>query len=216
MHCSAKSRKIPVRIILAILMCFTLFCVSAQAAQVPGDGNAVDGTIRDVAADQIAKGAQITTAPSIFDTSHTPGDGQITSVHVSSSAPLKTSTTTDSPVLVCGSGKASISHTSQPMEYIPRKGSSLGMFVTTGYCLCEECSGGFGLTYSGTVPQARHTISADISLFPIGTRLMIDDIIYTVEDIGSNVTGDHIDIYYDNHEEAMAHGKQTEEVFTVE
>lgn len=90
------------------------------------------------------------------------------------------------------------------------------MFVTTGYCICEECSGGFDLTYSGTVPQARHTISADITRFPIGTRLMIHDIIYTVEDIGSNVIGEHIDIYYDNHEDAVAHGKQIEEVFMVE
>ena len=56
----------------------------------------------------------------------------------------------------------------------------------------------------------------DISLFPIGTRLIIGDIVYTVEDIGSNVIGEHIDIYYDNHEEAMNHGKQLQEVFTVQ
>lgn len=96
------------------------------------------------------------------------------------------------------------------------KGRSLGMFTTTGYCTCDKCGGGSGLTYSGTVPKANHTISADISIYPIGTRLMIDDIIYTVEDIGSSVKGNWIDIYYDNHAAAVAHGMKTQEVFAVE
>ena len=95
------------------------------------------------------------------------------------------------------------------------RGTSLGMFRTTGYCNCDSCCPGSKLTYSGTVPQAGHTISADISLFPIGTRLMIDDIIYTVEDIGSSVVGNKLDIYYATHEEAEGHGVQEKEVFTV-
>lgn len=96
-----------------------------------------------------------------------------------------------------------------------KKGVSLGMFTTTGYCNCEKCSGGHNLTYSGTVPQAAHTISADLSIYPIGTKLMIDDVIYTVEDMGSSVNGNWIDIYYSSHDEAVAHGMNTQEVFTV-
>ncbi len=95
------------------------------------------------------------------------------------------------------------------------QGESLGMFTTTGYCNCELCSGGSGLTYSGTVPQANHTIAADINLFPLGTKLMIDGIVYTVEDIGSDVGGNKIDIYYADHSEAVAHGTKTQEVFRV-
>lgn len=96
------------------------------------------------------------------------------------------------------------------------KGESLGIFTTTGYCTCTSCcSSGWTLTYSGTVPKANHTISADISLYPIGTRLMIDDVIYTVEDIGGHVEGNWLDIYYDTHDNAVAHGKQEQEVFTV-
>lgn len=95
------------------------------------------------------------------------------------------------------------------------KGISLGMFTTTGYCNCAICSGGFNLTYSGTVPKARHTISADLSVFPIGTRLMINDVVYTVEDMGSGVTDNKLDIYYDNHADALAHGRRQLEVFTV-
>lgn len=93
---------------------------------------------------------------------------------------------------------------------------SLGMFVTTGYCNCEICCpSGSSLTYSGTVPQVNRTISADISRFPIGTRLMINGIIYTVEDIGSDVKGDKIDIYYATHQEAYDHGVLQAEVFAV-
>lgn len=93
--------------------------------------------------------------------------------------------------------------------------ASLGMFTTTGYCNCELCSGGSLLTYSGTTPQPQHTISADINLYPIGTKLMMDDIIYTVEDIGSSIVGNKLDIYYATHEEAIAHGMQQKEVFAV-
>lgn len=97
----------------------------------------------------------------------------------------------------------------------PRKGKSLGMFTTTGYCNCPICSSGSGKTYSGTVPQANHTISADINVFPIGTKLMINDIVYTVEDIGGDVDGRKLDIYYAFHDEALDHGRKTEEVFEV-
>ncbi len=97
-----------------------------------------------------------------------------------------------------------------------RKGASLGTHVTTGYCTCELCSGGWGRTYSGTIPQANRTVSADIRIYPIGTKLIIGDVLYTVEDIGDNVVGNHIDIYYDNHAAAEGHGKQTAEVFLAE
>lgn len=93
--------------------------------------------------------------------------------------------------------------------------TSLGIFTTSGYCGCELCSSEFGLTYSGTVPQAKHTIAADLSILPIGTRVRIGDIIYTVEDTGSGIVGKWIDIYYDDHELAEAHGLKEQEVFLV-
>ena len=68
-------------------------------------------------------------------------------------------------------------------------GMSLGAFTITGYCNCDSCSGGHNLTYSGTVPKANHTISADLNLFPIGTQLLINGTVYTVEDMGSSVNG---------------------------
>lgn len=136
------------------------------------------------------------------------------------------SESTKDSVIVCGE-KTDSEETADLADFGPgvsfqepeqqASGESLGMFTTTGYCNCERCnSGGHALTYSGTVPKAAHTISADLSLYPIGTKLMIGDIIYTVEDKGTHVSGNWIDVYYDDHDDAWNHGLKTEEVFLVE
>lgn len=96
------------------------------------------------------------------------------------------------------------------------KETSLGTFKITGYCSCERCSGGHGLTYSGTVPTPNHTVSADLSRFPLGTKLKTGGIVYTVEDMGSSVNGNILDIFYSTHEEALAKGTYTAEVFLVQ
>ena len=96
------------------------------------------------------------------------------------------------------------------------KETSLGMFSLSGYCSCAECSGGFGITFSGTVPQPQHTIAADLNILPLGTRVRIGDIIYTVEDKGSAVQGKMIDIYYADHASAAAHGRTQAEVFLIQ
>ena len=97
----------------------------------------------------------------------------------------------------------------------PRE-TSLGRFTITGYCGCEQCSGGHNLTFSGTVPTPNHTISADLDYFPLGTRLEVDGTVYTVEDKGSSVNGNILDIFYGSHEEALAKGTYTAEVFLVQ
>ena len=102
--------------------------------------------------------------------------------------------------------------------YVELTGSEtlLGEFTITGYCGCDTCSGGHNLTYSGTVPKANHTLSADLTLLPIGSKVWIDGIIYTVEDMGGNVNGNIVDIFYDNHEDAISHGTTTSEVYLIE
>lgn len=94
--------------------------------------------------------------------------------------------------------------------------SSLGEFVITGYCSCEICCEAIGdqrLTFSETKPKANHTIAADITVLPLGTQLQIDGIIYTVEDTGSSIIGNRLDIYFDTHEEATLYGRRNKEVF---
>lgn len=103
-----------------------------------------------------------------------------------------------------------------PVPETGKKGTYLGVFKTTAYCSCSKCSSGSNLTYSGTVPKANHTISADINLYPIGTKLMIGDIIYTVEDIGSSVSGNRLDIYFETHQQALSYGLKNVDVYAVE
>lgn len=89
----------------------------------------------------------------------------------------------------------------------------LGNFILTGYCWCEICCGewsGTG-TASGTTPVQGRTIA--MNDIPFGTKIMIGDNIYTVEDRGTPYG--HIDIYFDSHEEALNFGIKTQDVYEV-
>ena len=92
---------------------------------------------------------------------------------------------------------------------------SCGMFEVTGYCACEICTGDYKLTYSETIPKSERTVAADLHVFPLGTRLKIDGIIYTVEDTGASIKGNKIDIFYNTHQEALESGRRFIEVFRV-
>lgn len=77
----------------------------------------------------------------------------------------------------------------------------------TAYCSCPICCGQwsqYGLTASGTTPKASHTIAHES--LPFGTKVLINQQIYTVEDRG--VFGDSVDIYFDTHEQALEFGRQ--------
>ncbi len=116
------------------------------------------------------------------------------------------------------SDKTEDKHSNEDKPYVKLTGNEtlLGEFTVTGYCGCDTCSGGHNLTYSGTVPKANHTLSADLTILPIGSKVWIDGIIYTVEDMGGNVNGNIVDIFYDNHEDAISHGTTTSEVYLIE
>lgn len=113
---------------------------------------------------------------------------------------------------------ASTSSSKPALQPVSSSGNekSLGIFSVSGYCNCNLCSSGFGLTYSGTVPKANHTIAADLTLLPIGSRIRVGNTVYTVEDTGSSIVGNKLDIYYDNHAAAENHGLQQLEVFLLQ
>ncbi len=93
---------------------------------------------------------------------------------------------------------------------------SLGTFKTTGYCPCSRCSEGWGRhTCTGALATARHTIAVDPKVIPYGTQVMINGVVYTAEDKGGGVRGNHIDIFFDNHAETLQHGTQNVEVFLI-
>lgn len=142
------------------------------------------------------------------DTAHGPGAG------ITETTDTTSGTNRESGVITAGSGRSAAdtaaADDTSTADTAVQKGASLGMHTTTGYT-----AGDYPYTYSGTIPRAGHTISADLDLYPLGTRLIIGDTVYTVEDCGSSVNGNFIDIYYDTYEEAYEHGMKTEEVFSV-
>jgi 3D (Asp-Asp-Asp) domain-containing protein len=104
------------------------------------------------------------------------------------------------------------------------------VMLTTGYCACGECcnwkrnwcfrrvyaSGphkgepkAVGITASGT--SAHHgTIAADTSRYPFGTVMRIEGYGYgRVEDRGGAIKGDHIDLFFGSHHQALDWGKRT-------
>ena len=93
---------------------------------------------------------------------------------------------------------------------------SLGVFRTTGYCPCYQCSEGWGRsTSTGAIAKSSHTIAVDPRVIPYGTKLMIGGVVYTAEDRGGGVKGNHIDIFFDNHAQTRQHGSRHQEVFLV-
>lgn len=102
-----------------------------------------------------------------------------------------------------------------------RVGESLGNVVTSGYCNCPICCGIWsgGPTASGVYPTSNHTIAVDASnpFVPMGTKVVMNGVEYTVEDTGAfDQYGVQFDVYYDSHSAASAHGHQTWECFLAD
>lgn len=95
--------------------------------------------------------------------------------------------------------------------------ASLGVFRTTAYCPCYQCSEGWGRkTSTGATARANHTIAVDPRVIPYGTKVLINGVVYTAEDRGGGVKGHHIDIFYDTHSQTRQHGSRSAEVFLVQ
>ena len=93
---------------------------------------------------------------------------------------------------------------------------SLGTFKTTAYCPCRSCSEGWGRrTSTGAVAQSGHTIAVDPRVIPYGSKVMINGVIYTAEDKGGGVKGNHIDIFFDSHSQSRQYGVRKVEVFLI-
>lgn len=96
-------------------------------------------------------------------------------------------------------------------------GVNKGTFKVTAYCPCSKCCGSSanGITASGTRATAGRTVAAS-SQFPLGTKLKINGNIYVVEDRGGAIQGNKIDIYMNNHSQALAWGVKYLQVEVVE
>lgn len=80
----------------------------------------------------------------------------------------------------------------------------LGEYRITYYCNCPKCCDKWSwTTASGATTVEGITVAADKSI-PFGTKLLINNHVYTVQDRGGAIKGNHIDIYMSSHEKALA------------
>ena len=82
-----------------------------------------------------------------------------------------------------------------------------GAFSCTAYCSEEYahiCGEGHGITSSGAKVQPGVTVAADTSVLPYGTVVYIEGIgIRVVQDTGSAVVGNKLDVAVKTHSEAL-------------
>ncbi len=69
-----------------------------------------------------------------------------------------------------------------------------------------------GVTASGTRAK-KGTIAADRRIYPFGTVMYIEGYGYgTVEDVGGGIRGQHIDLFFNSHRQALKWGRQNKDV----
>lgn len=98
-------------------------------------------------------------------------------------------------------------------------------YEATAYCSCEKCCGAWaenrpdGIVYtaSGAVAQEGVTIAADWDVLPPGTVVYIDGLgERVVQDRGGAIKGNAVDVYFEDHDEALVFGRQTVRLYIVE
>lgn len=79
--------------------------------------------------------------------------------------------------------------------------------IATAYCPCVRCCGkSDGITATGVKAKANHTIAADPSVLPYGTEILTSLGEFVVEDCGGAIKGNKIDIFFNDHQEALEFG----------
>ena len=98
-------------------------------------------------------------------------------------------------------------------------------YEATAYCSCEKCCGSWarnrpdGIVYtaSGAVAKQGVTIAADWDVLPPGTVVYIDGLgERVVQDRGGAIKGNAVDIYFEDHDEALVFGRQAVRLYIIE
>ena len=92
----------------------------------------------------------------------------------------------------------------------------LGEFTLTAYCPGRCCCGVWanGYTATGTLATEGRTIAVDPKVIPYGTRVLLiwpdgTQHSYIAEDCGGGVNGNHIDVFFNDHQTARVFGVQS-------
>ena len=96
----------------------------------------------------------------------------------------------------------------------------LGEFTLTAYCPGRCCCGKWasGYTATGTLATQGRTIAVDPKVIPYGTRVLLiwpdgTQHSYIAEDCGGGVNGNHIDVFFNDHQAARVFGVQSAMVY---
>lgn len=106
----------------------------------------------------------------------------------------------------------------EPMDEDEEELVYAGNFKLTFYCPCTSCCGenAQGITASGTAAIEGRTVSADPSVLPIGTHIYIEGYgELVVEDTGSAIKGNVLDIYKTSHSDCLEAGVQYRDVYII-
>lgn len=85
----------------------------------------------------------------------------------------------------------------------------------TAYCPCTRCCGkDDGITATGTLAAEGRTIAVDPRVIPYGTHVLLifpdgTQREYIAEDCGGGVNGNHIDVFFSDHQAARVFGVQS-------
>ena len=109
-------------------------------------------------------------------------------------------------------------------EYI-----SLGEFLVSAYCSCEVCCNEHALNrpldengneiVKGSIGQVltpQYSIAVDPKVIPYGTEVMFGGNTYLAQDCGGAIKENRIDLYFNDHQDALEWGMQYYEVFVLE
>ena len=83
-----------------------------------------------------------------------------------------------------------------------------GEFCVTFYCACPLCCGknADGITATGTVATEGRTVAVDPAVIPLGSVVNIDGELYRAEDTGAAIKGKRIDLFVNDHNQALEQG----------
>lgn len=103
---------------------------------------------------------------------------------------------------------------------------SLGEFKLTAFCSCERCCSHWALNRpvdesgnqivigaSGEQLIEGVSIAVDKEVIPYGTTVVINGKEYIAHDCGGAIKENRIDVYFENHQDALEFGVQHAEVF---
>lgn len=96
----------------------------------------------------------------------------------------------------------------------------LGEYTLTAYCACSRCCGVWanGYTATGAWATEGRTIAVDPDVIPYGSRVLLiwpdgTQHSYIAEDCGGGVNGNHIDVFFNDHQAARVFGVQSAMVY---